>query len=213
MKKLSSFPFLKWTFIGIISLIWFQIFWTASNNGNFHWGIIVHETGELGWKLLIFTIMISLIQKILNLHFPKFNFFRRLLPLRKFSGIFAFLIIGSHAFAELAKQGIKFFNLSDILAATFTTRHATIFGTISFLIMLPLFLTSTNWAIEKMGAKSWKRLQKLTHLAFIFAALHVALLEYFGHGEIEGGPIVLLAIYFSGYSYLFTRKHFAKQKS
>jgi len=210
MKNFFSPSVLKWIFISVISILWLSIFWNAygfRGIEGFNWGIIVHETGELGWELLIFTIFISLFQKTSKIHFPKITIFSRLLPLRKYSGIFAFLIIATHALAEFAKQGIGFFDLTEIFDASFTTHHAAIFGTISFLIMLPLFVTSTDWAVKKMGTKAWKNLQRFTHVAFVFAALHIILLDYFGRKEsIEFGPIILLTIYFVGYGYLFWRR-------
>lgn len=193
-------------FIAIISLAWISIFIGAYDSGGMNWGEIVHGTGELAFKLLIFTIFISLAQKICRIHFPSFSLFSRVLPLRKYSGIFAFLIVASHAIAEGVKQHIDFSSLSEITGLLFNTHDAEVFGTISFLIMLPLFLTSTLWAMKKMGAKAWKNLQRFTHVAFVFAVLHVALLDYFIRDRIDMGPLVLLGIYMGGYIYLFVQK-------
>ena len=205
IKKYTSPIILKWIFIILISALWIKIFVESYTNGYFIWKIVVLETGELSWKLLIFTIFISLFQKISKIHFPKFKLFLRLLPLRKYSGIFAFLIILTHALAELIKRGIQT-DFIAIINTVFSTSHAMIFGSISFLIMLPLFLTSTNWAIKKMGAKSWKNLQRFTHAAFIFAALHIILINYFYNGSIKIEPLISLSLYFIGYIYLFIKK-------
>ena len=205
LKKLLSPAVFKWIFMGLISALWIKAFTEAYGNGYFIWKIVVLETGELAWKLLIFTIFISLFQKLAKIHFPKFKLFSKFLYLRKFAGIFAFLIVITHALAELIKRGIQT-DFASIIETIFSTNHAMIFGTISFLIMLPIFLTSTNWAIRKMGAKSWKNLQRFTHSAFIFAGLHVVLINYFNHGTIEMKPLIPLTLYFIGYIYLFVRK-------
>lgn len=201
MLKKINFPLS--IFIALILALWLKIYFDAFSDGEFMFGRTVKPTGELAWKLLLFMIFVSLFQKITALHFPKFSFFAKLLPLRKWAGILAFLIAASHGLAEISKRG---FDWQNIIDASFTTHHAAILGTFSFLIMLPLFLTSTHWAIKKMGYKTWKNLQRFAHLAFVFAALHVALIHYFGRGQIEFGPLVVLSLYFVGYAYLFAYK-------
>ncbi len=203
MKKTTINTWIKWIFIFAISLAWILAFMEAFQDGNFIWGKAVHETGELAWNLLIFMIFFSLFQKISSFHFPKFTFHLKFLILKKWAGIFAFLVAGSHGIAEIAKRG---FSIENILNTSFSTHNATTLGSISFLIMLPLFLTSSNYAIRKMGGKAWKNLQKFAHLAFIFAALHIALLDFFEKGSIEEDPLIILAIYIIGYGYLFIMK-------
>ena len=139
-------------------------------------------------------IFLSLTQKIMQLHFPKFWLLSRLLPLRKWAGVFAFLIVIGHACATFAKEGV-FGDIQGMIDVSFSTHHAAVFGSIAFLIMLPLFLTSTSWAVKTMGYKSWKNLQRFAHLAFVFTAVHVALLEYFGRGRIDWEPIGWLLAY------------------
>jgi sulfoxide reductase heme-binding subunit YedZ len=39
-------------------------------------------------------------------------------------------------------------------------------------LLLPLALTSTNWAIRKLGGKNWNRLHKLVYLAVICGVIH-----------------------------------------
>ncbi len=205
LESYLSYPILKKVFIGVVSIAWSGTFLGAYKDGNFYWGRAVHETGELGWALLLFVIFVSLAQKIVRLHVPKFPWIARFLPLRKEAGIFAFLIIGSHALAEFLKRGVLG-DTSAMIDAAFTTHHAAVFGSISFLIMLPLFLTSTNWAIKKMGPKAWKNLQRFAHVAFVFAALHVALIDFFGYGKIDGGATLSMLAYFGGYAYLWHKK-------
>jgi sulfoxide reductase heme-binding subunit YedZ len=39
-------------------------------------------------------------------------------------------------------------------------------------LLVPLALTSTNWAIRKMGGKNWNRLHKLVYLAVVCGVIH-----------------------------------------
>lgn len=81
-----------------------------------------------------------------------------------------------------------------------------LFGAISFLIMLPLFLTSTNYAVKKMGYTWWKRLHRLTHVAFVFAAVHILVLKYQQTGELFLKTTGALTFYVVGYAVVFGRR-------
>jgi len=139
-------------------------------------------SGGLAWGLLVFTIFVSLANKIL----PRLKIVSQLLPLRKESGILVFVFVLLHAFFFFWKIN----GWGDIPFHAFKNFSFTM-GSLALLIMIPLFLTSTPWAIRTMGFKSWKLLHKLTHLVFILAALHLA----FKPDELEGGPLLLLLVY------------------
>jgi len=53
-----------------------------------------------------------------------------------------------------------------------TKRRFIMAGAAAYLLLLPLALTSTNWAIRKMGGKNWNRLHKLIYLAAICGVVH-----------------------------------------
>ncbi len=159
----------------------------------------ISASGGLTWGLLIFTIFVSLVNKIL----PKLRLASQLLPLRKESGVFAFGFGLLHAFFFIWKID----GWGDIPVHLFENFSFTM-GSISLFIMLPLFLTSTSWAIRTMGFKAWKILHKLTHVIFVFAGLHIAFIE-----EFEGGPLVLLFVYFCLMGYVHGKKRmFDKNK-
>ncbi len=205
-----SAQILKKITLGIIFLLWLKIFLLGYDFSaqEFLIGKIVTETGELSWILLIFTIFISLLQKL----FPKIRIFGQLLPLRKYTGILAFLVIISHLIFVLLKWGILETPLSEIVSMYIADDWAMIFGVVAFWAMFPAFVTSTLWAMKAMGAKFWKNIQRLTHVSFVFAALHIAFLRYHFTGEVEKGPLVLLALYVLGYSVVFWRKYQKKKK-
>lgn len=197
--------------IAIILLMWAGVIIESLGNNTIDLHEYVEESGELTWLLLSFTVFISLAQKLFVIWMPKLMILSRILPSRKWTGIFAFIIGASHGLAEAAKRGG--ISIESITSSWFSTHHAAIFGTISVLIMLPLFLTSTRWAIKKMGSKKWKWLHRLTHVAFIFAGLHTALIYFFENGGVEWDPVGLMAVYAVGYGYLsYKRKKKMKEK-
>ena len=184
-----------------MSLIWIVIVFGSMQGDTFLWSQAVRATGNLAWALLIFTIYISLLHKLCKRNW----LLRNLFPLRKYTGVLAFIIAGSHAVLEFLKRGITT-DITALARTAFSTQYAMVFGTIAFLIMLPLFLTSTNWAVEKMGYRAWKNLQRLAHVAFVAAALHIALMAYSYNGTIQYEPLGLLAVYSLGYGYLWLKK-------
>ncbi len=157
----------------------------------------IDASGGLAWGLLIFTIFISLVNKIL----PRLRIVSQLLPLRKESGILVFMFVLLHSFFFIWKINgwgdLPFHAFKNFSLAT---------GSLAFLIMIPLMLTSSAWAIRTMGFKSWKLLHKLTHLVFIFSALHIATSEWKSEGELEGGPILLLLVYLGLRWFLWWKK-------
>lgn len=191
-------------FWAFISLIWISIILKSKTDTGIDWTNMVRETGEWSWRLLIFTVYIGILRKIFS-----HSLIRKLATLRKHTGIFAFLIATSHFIFEFIKRYLyKDYNIANFIQASFSTDHAMIFGTLAWLIMLPAFLTSTNWAILKMGARKWKFAQRLIHITFVLAGLHFALIKYFVYenGKINIEPIIFLSIYTLAYLILFIYK-------
>ncbi|NCS67358.1 hypothetical protein GW777_03170 [Candidatus Peregrinibacteria bacterium] len=205
LKKILNPVLLNRVMIAGVIGAWLIIFFINFHNGTFDFEEAVKNTGGLAWYLLLFVIFISLAQKLMRIFWPKFWLLAPFLPLRKWAGIFVFLVVCSHVIFKILLNSLGT-DISAIISMTFSTDHAMIFGSLAFLVLLPLFLTSTQWAVKRMGFKAWKRLQRFSHLAFVLAALHVALIDFFSRGEIEAGPILLLTVYFAGYGYLWWHK-------
>jgi sulfoxide reductase heme-binding subunit YedZ len=51
-------------------------------------------------------------------------------------------------------------------------RRYIVAGVTSWLLLLPLAATSTNWAIRKLGGKRWQALHRLVYLAAIGGVIH-----------------------------------------
>jgi sulfoxide reductase heme-binding subunit YedZ len=59
-----------------------------------------------------------------------------------------------------------------------------------FVLMLPLAVTSNNFALRRMGGKAWRRLHWLTYPAGVLGAVHFVLLRKGWQLE----PLIYLAI-------------------
>ncbi len=52
-----------------------------------------------------------------------------------------------------------------------------VFGAIAFIIYIPLYLTSTDWANAKLTYRKWKAIHRLVYFAFIANVLHFTLIN------------------------------------
>lgn|GEM_PF-3006386 len=206
IKHFWNTQHLKWVFWVLVLVWWCGIYVVSTTGGSTDWGNVVRETGRLTWYLLLFTIFISLIHKMI----PTVWQINNIVDLRKHTGIFCWILALAHASAEMVKRGIST-DLSAIVNASFSKDHGMVFGAVSFLIMLPLFLTSTNFAVRKMGYVAWKRLHRLTHVAFVLAAVHILIAIYQSTGEIFLRTAGALTFYVVGYLIVFW-KHAQERK-
>lgn len=89
---------------------------------------------------------------------------------RRETGILMFIVAMVHSFyittipvimEIISSSKLSSFSLTEIL------------GSISLMILLPVWLTSNDFSQKRLG-KFWKTLQRLTYFALIFIFLHVA---------------------------------------
>ena len=63
-------------------------------------------------------------------------------------------------------------SISNAMKTDIAKRRFITMGVAAWLLLLPLALTSTNWAIRKLGGKNWNRLHKLVYLAALCGMIH-----------------------------------------
>ena len=119
-------------------------------------------TGYNTLLLLILSLAITPLRKLV----PKLTW---LIKFRRLLGLFAFFYGTVHLLAYVALYAG--FDLRTMLNDIAKRKFITI-GVAAWLLLLPLALTSTNWAIRKMGGKNWNRLHKLAYLAAISGIIH-----------------------------------------
>jgi sulfoxide reductase heme-binding subunit YedZ len=123
---------------------------------------LAFSTGLATLRLLAITLAISPLRKLI----PRLNW---LIRFRRLLGLFAFFYATLHMLTWFA-----LYNNFDLHAMFIdvTKRRFIMAGAAAYLLLLPLALTSTNWAIRKMGGKNWNRLHKLIYLAAICGVVH-----------------------------------------
>ncbi|HDR2158760.1 TPA: protein-methionine-sulfoxide reductase heme-binding subunit MsrQ [Enterobacter cancerogenus] len=146
---------------GLLPFIW--LFWAASQ-GYFSADPakdIQHFTGRMALKFLLATLLVTPLARYAKQ--PLLIRTRRLLGLWCFA--WATLHLTSYALLEL---GIN--NLA-LLGSELVTRPYLTLGIVSWLILLALTLTSTQYAQRKLGRR-WQLLHNFVYLVAILAPVH-----------------------------------------
>lgn len=92
-----------------------------------------------------------------------------LIKFRRLLGLFVFFYASLHMLVWLGLY--TGFDLNT-MATDLTKRRFIIAGMATWLLLLPLALTSTTWAIRKLGGKNWNRLHMLVYVAALTAMIH-----------------------------------------
>jgi methionine sulfoxide reductase heme-binding subunit len=122
---------------------------------------ITHFTGDWAIRLIVATLAITPLRKLLNV--PDLVRFRRMI------GLFAFFYGCLHLLIYLYFDRLFVFSsiFRDIAKRPFITM-----GMASFLLMLPLAITSTAGWIRRLGGKRWQALHRLVYFSAIAAVIH-----------------------------------------
>lgn len=123
---------------------------------------IASITGLTTLWLLVATLAVSPLRALS----PRLSW---LVQFRRLLGLFVFFYATLHMLTWLGLYAG--FDLS-IIKTDVAKRRFIIMGATTWLLLLPLALTSTTWAIRKMGGKNWNRLHMLIYLAAFTAMAH-----------------------------------------
>ncbi|HLC67501.1 MAG TPA: ferric reductase-like transmembrane domain-containing protein [archaeon] len=115
-------------------------------------------------------IALALLTGPLSRIFPKINYVQR----RRTLGVLGFTFGIVHVLAVITYVA---FDLSLLFAITNPFVNPVIFGGIAFLIYIPIYITSTDWANAKLGFKKWKAIHRLVYFAWIATVLHFLLVN------------------------------------
>lgn len=191
---------LSWIVVTLLTLLWLGVLLKGYTDGGIRWGRIIGETGEQAWRLLTLTIAIGLLRKV----FSDVRWIGRLVPMRKWTGVFALLFAATHAFAIYMAVNIE--SATSWIASTLDPGDAQLLGWLGLLFMVPALVTGGAYMARRLGGRTWKLIQRFTHVAFVASALHVGLIPYFKGGDPDTEALVILLLYLLGYAYVYLRK-------
>ena len=124
-----------------------------------------HKYGELALLFLILTLSITPILRILKVNFSQY---------RRCFGLVTFYYVISHILIYLVFDiGLSF----DLLVSDLKKRYYIIAGFFSFLLLIPLAVTSSDKAVKRLSLKTWKKLHKLVFIALSLSIIHFILLS------------------------------------
>lgn len=148
---------------GVLPFLW--IVWLAVSNGLGPDPVKAIELrlGELGLQFLVAGLVIT------PLRWAGLNLIR----FRRAIGLLAFFYVTMHLLTwVILDMGLRW----DQMAADLVKRWYIIIGMVAFLAMIPLAVTSNNFAIRRLGAGAWNRLHRLTYVAALGGAIHYLML-------------------------------------
>ena len=119
------------------------------------------ETGEWALRFLALTLAVTPARRLLGWSWA--------LRYRRMLGLFAFFYAALHLANFIGLD--HFFAFGDIAEDIFERPWITI-GMVSFLLLVPLAVTSTRGWIRRLGGRRWNRLHQLIYLAAAGGTLH-----------------------------------------
>lgn len=122
---------------------------------------VTRSLGEWALRLLLLTLAITPLRRLSGWNW--------LLRLRRMLGLYSFFYACLHLLSYIVAD--QFFDWSaiwkDIIKRPFIT-----VGFASFVLLVPLAVTSTNAMIKRLGGRRWLRLHQLVYGAAILGLLH-----------------------------------------
>ncbi len=122
---------------------------------------ITHGTGDWTLRFLLITLAVSPLRKITRQYW--------LIGFRRMFGLFAFFYGFLHLMTYVWLD--KFFDVHEMLHDIAKRRFITA-GMTAFALMIPLALTSTKWAIRKLGGRRWQNLHRLIYASAAAGVIH-----------------------------------------
>ncbi|QRM30803.1 protein-methionine-sulfoxide reductase heme-binding subunit MsrQ [Microvirga sp. VF16] len=149
--------------VGFIPAIWLFYAGITDQLGADPMRYLEQGLGLWALRFLIATLTVTPLRQLFNIN---------LLRYRRALGLLAFYYAALHLTTYLVlDQGL---DMAAIVADIIKRPYITI-GMATFVILVPLAVTSNNAAIRRMGGQAWAKLHRLVYVAAIGAALHFVL--------------------------------------
>src|SRR5688572_17708493 len=122
---------------------------------------ITDQTGIWTLRLLLISLAVTPLRRLTG--------WNRLIQVRRMLGLFAFFYASLHFLTYLWLD--QFFAVEDIIADVMDRPFITV-GFASFVLLIPLAVTSTTAMIKRLGGKWWQRLHRLVYVIAIGGVIH-----------------------------------------
>lgn len=132
-----------------------------------------HKTGEMALYFLLANLAVGILisfSKTIPFKWP--NLLRFLLQERRWLGVFTFVFLIFHLGLYWAMEGFESKGFVQMYTKTYL-----ILGSLAWVLMFALAMTSNNYSVRKFGGKKWKWLHRLVYLATALITAHILLIE------------------------------------
>ncbi|HET8760624.1 MAG TPA: protein-methionine-sulfoxide reductase heme-binding subunit MsrQ [Nitrospiria bacterium] len=155
-----------WIKPAVFGICLFPLVWLAWDGVTGHLGAnpieaVVRRTGVWAINFLLISLAVTPARRL-----PGGN---RLIAFRRMLGLFAFFYAGVHLMTYVGLD--QFFAVQDIVKDVIKRPFITI-GMASFILLVPLAVTSTNRMIARLGGARWRMLHRLVYVIGIGGVLH-----------------------------------------
>lgn len=146
--------------LGFVPAAW--LLWLGVNNelGANPVKALEHELGEIALQLILAGLVVTPLMHLTRINLIRF---RRLIGLMAF--YYVLLHFATYLFLDLQLNW-------DQIIKDITKRPYIIVGTLAFVLLIPLAVTSNDWAIRKLGSARWRWVHTLVYPAAILSAVH-----------------------------------------
>jgi sulfoxide reductase heme-binding subunit YedZ len=149
--------------VGFIPAVWWLELGLTDQLGADPMKALEHALGLWALRFLIASLAITPLRQLTSVNLIRY---------RRALGLLAFYYVVLHLLTYLVlDQGL---DLSAIIADILKRLYITI-GMAAFLILVPLAITSSNFAIRRLGAQAWNRLHRWVYVVAILAVFHFLL--------------------------------------
>lgn len=146
---------------------------------------IIRSSAFTGATLIGIALIIGPLQKL----WPSRNYIKH----RRTFGVLGFTFILVHYFAVMTY--VFNFNLQAIiLGGTNPYVNPVLFGLLAFCIYIPIYITSTDWATQKLGYNKWKMIHRLVYFGWILSVLHFILVNPEALFNISGYVLLIVTV-------------------
>lgn len=176
-ERIRHFPTWPVYVVGFLVPMWYLYLGLTGGLGVEPIKALEHRLGKLALQMFVVTLAVTPLRRLSGIALIKF---------RRAFGLLTFYFVACHLLVWLVLD----VQIPEQIWADIVKRPYVTIGMASFILLVPLALTSNNLSIRRLGAPSWKRLHQLSYVAAVMGAVHyIWLAKGF---QLE--PLVYLAI-------------------
>lgn len=147
--------------VSLVPLAWLLWDGVADNLGANPVETVRRYTGDWTLRFLLITLTVTPLRRITG--------WNPILRVRRMLGLFSFFYACLHFISYIWLD--QFFMLDAIIEDVLDRPFITV-GVLSFLLLIPLAVTSTNGMVRRLGARRWQRLHRLVYVIAIAGVIH-----------------------------------------